>query len=114
MFFSDSEGFPGAVFPGRSMKALAMSVLAFLSALYLFGSFHVALPLAAIPLFLGCAGLLTDLAYKATALLTVGALVWAAVPQGIHDGIVHTLSSTFQDDAPAADTMHQAARAPTS
>jgi hypothetical protein len=114
MFLADSEGFLGTNSPGGWLKAVVMAVLAFASSLYLFGSFQVALPLAAIPLFLGCTGLLTDLAYKATALLTVGALVWAAVPQGVHDGVFHLLSSTFQDDSPASDSTHQAARAPTS
>jgi hypothetical protein len=90
--------------PVRLIKPVTMFVLAFISARYLFGTIAVALPLASIPLFLGSLGLLTNIAYKATALLTVSALTWASLPQGVHSGVSQFLSHTLQDEAapPAA------------
>lgn len=65
------------------LKALVMTVVAFVSIYYLTGNSTMAVALSLIPLLLGLVGVMHGFAYSFAALCLVCAVAWSVAPQEI-------------------------------
>jgi uncharacterized membrane protein len=63
------------------LKALVMTVIAFVSIYYLTGNSTMAVALSLIPLLLGLVGVMHGFAYSFAALCLVCAVAWSVAPQ---------------------------------